>query len=71
MITLKDTFKINTKKIVLMAMMIALYIVISWISKLANLSIFPAANFLKIEFSDFIFLISVFLQDDFIYYFKY
>ncbi|AGM24956.1 ECF transporter S component [Spiroplasma chrysopicola] len=55
----QQIFKINSRKIVSLAIIVALYVLLSWISKLINLSIFPAAPFLKIELTDFIFLMAL------------
>ncbi|WP_368486096.1 ECF transporter S component [Spiroplasma sp. DGKH1] len=56
---LKNSFRLETKRIAAMAIIVALYVLFSWISKVANLSIFSVAPFLKIEFTDFICLLAV------------
>ncbi|ELL44216.1 ECF transporter S component [Spiroplasma melliferum] len=56
---IKDLFYLDTKRIVAMAIVIALYVLLSWLSKIMNLTVFPVAPFLKIELTDFLMLLAV------------
>lgn len=60
---IKNLFYLDTKRIVAMAIVIALYVLLSWLSKIMNLTVFPVAPFLKIELTDFLMLLSVRLFD--------
>ncbi|WP_425380490.1 ECF transporter S component [Spiroplasma endosymbiont of Stenodema calcarata] len=55
----KSLFYLDTKRVAAMAIVVALYILLSWLSKLLNLQVFPVAAFLKIEFTDFLVLLAV------------
>ncbi|UZQ29294.1 MAG: ECF transporter S component [Spiroplasma phoeniceum] len=54
---IKNLFYLDTKRIVAMAIVIALYVLLSWLSKITNLTVFPVAPFLKIELTDFLMLL--------------
>ncbi|ALA98202.1 hypothetical protein SKUN_001334 [Spiroplasma kunkelii CR2-3x] len=56
---IKNLFYLDTKRIVAMAIVIALYVLLSWLSKIMNLTVFPVALFLKIELTDFLMLLSL------------
>ncbi|RUO86328.1 ECF transporter S component [Spiroplasma endosymbiont of Megaselia nigra] len=56
---IKNLFYLDTKRIVAMAIVIALYVLLSWLSKIMNLTFFPVAPFLKIELTDFLMLLSL------------
>ncbi|WHQ36684.1 ECF transporter S component [Spiroplasma sp. SV19] len=55
----KRLFSLDTKKVAAMAIIIALYVLLSWLSKILNLAVFPVAPFLKIELTDFLMLLAV------------
>ncbi|AOX43733.1 hypothetical protein S100390_v1c03900 [Spiroplasma sp. NBRC 100390] len=55
----KRLFYLDTKRVAAMAIIIALYILLSWLSKILNLAVFPVAPFLKIELTDFLMLLAV------------
>lgn len=55
----KRLFCLDTKKVAAMAIIIALYVLLSWLSKILNLAVFPVAPFLKIELTDFLMLWAV------------
>ncbi|KAF0851364.1 MAG: ECF transporter S component [Spiroplasma poulsonii] len=55
----KRLFCLDTKKVAAMAIIIALYVLLSWLSKILNLAVFPVAPFLKIELTDFLMLLAV------------
>ncbi len=55
----KRLFYLDTKRVAAMAIIIALYILLSWLSKILNLAFFPVAPFLKIELTDFLMLLAV------------
>lgn len=51
--------KITIKKVTIMGLLLALFLIFSFISQILKISIFPVAGFLKLEFVAFILLISV------------
>ncbi|WP_338965746.1 MULTISPECIES: ECF transporter S component [unclassified Spiroplasma] len=55
----KRLFCLDTKKVAATAIIIALYVLLSWLSKILNLAVFPVAPFLKIELTDFLMLWAV------------
>ncbi|WP_425378034.1 ECF transporter S component [Spiroplasma endosymbiont of Polydrusus pterygomalis] len=56
---LKNLLYLNTKRIAAMAIVVALYVLLSWLSKVLNLAVFPVVPFLKIELTDFLMLLAV------------
>ncbi|WP_338954869.1 ECF transporter S component [Spiroplasma endosymbiont of Polydrusus cervinus] len=60
---LKNLLYLDTKRVAAMAIVVALYVLLSWLSKVLNLAVFPVAPFLKIELTDFLMLLAVRLFD--------
>ncbi|WP_374696890.1 ECF transporter S component [Spiroplasma endosymbiont of Polydrusus formosus] len=56
---LKNLLYLDTKRVVAVAIVVALYVLLSWISKILNLAVFPVMPFLKIELTDFLILLTV------------